>query len=176
MSLASSDLPNEEDFDDEGEDLAPPANRRDVRVRVMQALYAADIGERIGESNIDLLAARIIGESSGSRPDLIDFGRLLLMRTWNNRLDCDALIKVLAENWDFERITPIDKAILRMGIAEMLYFPEIPTRVTINEAIDIAKDFSTDKSGVFINGMLDAAVSQLRKDDKLQKSGRGLME
>lgn len=176
MTLESSDLPNEGDFDDEGEDLGPAANRRDVRVRVMQALYAADISERVGECDIDLLASRIVGESLASRPDLLEFGRLLLMRTWNNRLECDTLINILAENWDFERITPIDKAILRMGIAEMLYFSEIPPRVTINEAIDIAKSFSTDKSGVFINGMLDAAVTRLKKDDKLQKSGRGLME
>ncbi len=62
-----------------------------------------------------------------------------------------------------------------MGITELLYFTDIPTRVTINESIEIAKIFSTDKSGIFINGMLDAAVAQLKEADQLKKSGRGLV-
>lgn len=144
-------------------------------MRVMQALYATEIGDRAGGIDIEVLAANVVYPGLRSRADLLDFARSLLRRAHNNRQECDDLIQKLAENWDFSRIAPVDKAILRMGISELLYFPDIPTRVTINEAIEIAKIFSTDKSGIFINGMLDAAVAQLKESGKLKKTGRGLM-
>ena len=164
------------DWGEEEEILPAAVNRRDARIRVMQALYAGDIGELAGGANMDLLASRMISAYLEQRPDLLEFAVSLLRRAWNNRDACDDLIMKLAENWDFSRITPIDKAVLRMGIAELLYFPDIPTRVTINEAIEIVKMFSTDKSGVFINGMLDAAVDRLKEENRLDKSGRGLLE
>ena len=166
----------ESDWGDDEEQLPVAVNRRDVRMRVMQALYAGDIGELAGGADMDLLAARLVAPYLEGRSDLLEFAHSLLRRAWNNRTECDAVITKLAENWDFSRITPIDKAVLRMGIAELLYFPDIPTRVTINEAIEIAKMFSTDKSGVFINGMLDAAVDRLKGEERLQKTGRGLLE
>jgi N utilization substance protein B len=167
------DIPQDED---EEYDQPPAVNRRDVRIRVMQTLYAGAIGERVGESDIDQLASTLLTPHLAGRKDLLEFAHLLLIRAWNARTECDVLIGRLATNWDVDRIAPIDKAVLRMGIAELLFFTEIPTRVTINEAIDIAKRYSTDKSGVFINGMLDAAVTLLRDEGKLNKSGRGLME
>ncbi|MCB0711099.1 MAG: transcription antitermination factor NusB [Ignavibacteriae bacterium] len=170
------DALSESDWGEEEDQLTVAVNRRDVRMRVMQALYAGDIGEIAGGADMDLLAARLVSAYLEGRADLQEFALSLLRRAWNNRESCDDVITKLAENWDFNRITPIDKAVLRMGIAELLYFPDIPTRVTINEAIEIAKMFSTDKSGVFINGMLDAAVDMLKKADRLQKSGRGLLE
>lgn len=157
-------------------DLPPAVNRRDARVRVMQTLYAAAIGEKVGGENVDQLAASILGAQLKGRSDLLEFAQLLMMRTWNGRDECDVLIEKLATNWDISRITPIDMAVLRMGLGELLFFPDIPTRVTINEAIEIAKTFSTDKSGTFINGMLDGAVTLLREEGRLKKSGRGLIE
>lgn len=174
-----SEQPQDPDIpQDEDEEYDQPAavNRRDARIRVMQTLYAGEIGDRAGGSDIDQLANHLVAKDLAARKDLFEFAHLLLIRAWNARTECDELIGRLATNWDVDRIAPIDKAVLRMGLAELLYFPEIPTRVTINEAIDIAKRYSTDKSGVFINGMLDAAVTLLRKEGKLNKSGRGLME
>ncbi len=162
--------------DDDQYDLPAPVNRRDARIRVMQTLYATAISERVGETNVDELSSNILGVQLSSRPDLLEFAQLLMMRTWNGREECDALIERLATNWDVSRITPIDMAVLRMGLGELLHFPDIPARVTINEAIEIAKRFSTDKSGVFINGMLDAAATLLKKEGRLKKSGRGLIE
>lgn len=164
------------DDDDEDEILPPAVNRRDARMRVMQALYAIEIGDRAGGLDVEVLAARVVYPDLKSRADLLEFAQDLLRRAYNNRQECDRLIEKLAENWDFNRIAPVDKAILRMGITELHYFPDIPTRVTINEAIEIAKIFSTDKSGIFINGMLDAAVALLKEEGKLNKSGRGLVE
>jgi len=74
------------------------------------------------------------------------------------------------------RIALIDKLLLRMGICELLYFPDIPPKVSINESIEIAKDFSTAGSGKFINGILDAILSDEKKSGKLNKTGRGLVE
>ena len=88
----------------------------------------------------------------------------------------DVYIKKYAKNWDLERITLMDRSILRMGIGEMLTFSNIPIKVTINECIDIAKNYSSPKSGKFINGLLDVISLNLHKEGKLIKSGKGLID
>ncbi|MEL6810754.1 MAG: transcription antitermination factor NusB [Bacteroidota bacterium] len=77
-------------------------------------------------------------------------------------------------NWDQERIAEMDMIILKMGIAEFLHFPSIPVKVTINEYLEISKEYSTPKSSLFINGILDKMVKELTASDKLNKIGRGL--
>lgn len=77
-------------------------------------------------------------------------------------------------NWDKDRIAELDMIIIKLGIAEFLYFPSIPVRATINEYLEIAKEYSTPKSSIFINGILDKLVKEYTKDDKLKKMGRGL--
>ena len=78
-------------------------------------------------------------------------------------------------NWDVERIAEIDTIILKMAICEFLKFPSIPVKVTINEYLEIAKEYSTPKSSIFINGILDNLVKEFETDKKLLKTGRGLM-
>ena len=78
-------------------------------------------------------------------------------------------------NWDVERIAEIDTIILKMAICEFLKFPSIPVKVTINEYLEIAKEYSTPKSSIFINGILDNLVKELTLSKKLVKTGRGLM-
>jgi N utilization substance protein B len=78
-------------------------------------------------------------------------------------------------NWDVERIAEIDTIILKMAICELLKFPSIPTKVTINEYLEIAKEYSTPKSSIFINGILDNLVKEFDRDGKLNKAGRGLL-
>jgi N utilization substance protein B len=70
----------------------------------------------------------------------------------------------------------LDKLILRLALCEFLHFPDIPPKVTIDEAIEIAKKYSTEKSGRFVNGILDAVLIDLRKEGRLHKKGRGLSE
>lgn len=77
-------------------------------------------------------------------------------------------------NWDIERIAEMDVILISMGIAEFLEFPSIPVRVSMNEYIEIAKDYSTEKSGYFINGVLDKIQKDFSEAKRLQKSGRGL--
>lgn len=78
-------------------------------------------------------------------------------------------------NWDTERIAEIDTIILKMAICEFLKFPSIPVKVTINEYLEIAKEYSTPKSSIFINGILDNLVKEFTTNNKLNKIGRGLM-
>jgi N utilization substance protein B len=78
-------------------------------------------------------------------------------------------------NWDTERIAELDTIVLKMAICEFLKFPSIPIKVTINEYLEIAKEYSTPKSSIFINGILDNLVKEFQTDKKLNKAGRGLM-
>ena len=78
-------------------------------------------------------------------------------------------------NWDTERIAELDTIILKMAICEFLKFPSIPVKVTINEYLELAKEYSTPKSSIFINGILDNLVKEFQTDNKLNKIGRGLM-
>lgn len=78
-------------------------------------------------------------------------------------------------NWEVERIAELDTIILKMAICEFLKFPSIPVKVTINEYLEIAKEYSTPKSSIFINGILDHLVKEYQNNNKLQKVGRGLL-
>jgi N utilization substance protein B len=99
----------------------------------------------------------------------MEFGKQLL-KTCNEKKDyCLELIKPKLKNWDSERIALLDMIIMRMGICEFLYFETIPAKVTINEYIDLAKDYSTPQSGQFVNGILDNIHKELLASNKLQK-------
>lgn len=106
----------------------------------------------------------------------VEFAHQLLQSALNHEAQFDEIIERLAKNWELERIALIDRQLLRMGLAEILSFADIPPRVTLNEIIELAKSYSTDKSNVFINGILDAAVDELRDAGKVHKEGRGLQE
>lgn len=92
-----------------------------------------------------------------------------------HRNEYDKLIEAFTRNWDVERIAFIDLLILEMAINEAVVFPSIPTSVTINEYLEIAKLYSTEKSSVFINGLLDKIFKHLKEEQKIVKSGRGLI-
>ena len=79
-------------------------------------------------------------------------------------------------NWELDRIAEIDSIILNLGVCELQKFPSIPVKVTINEYLELAKEYSTPKSSIFINGILDALVKEYREENKLNKIGRGLIE
>ncbi|WP_245882096.1 transcription antitermination factor NusB [Taibaiella chishuiensis] len=85
---------------------------------------------------------------------------------------CMELIKPKLKNWDADRVALIDLILLKMGVAELLYFPTIPTKVTINEYIEIAKNYSTPQSGQFVNGVLDNLLKELTAENKIRKIER----
>ncbi len=86
------------------------------------------------------------------------------------------IVQQYTKNWDIERLAIIDTLLMKMAICELLYFPSIPTKVTLNEYIEIAKHYSTQKSKTFINGILDKVLKSLTEEDRIKKVGRGLIE
>jgi transcription antitermination protein NusB len=103
-----------------------------------------------------------------------DFALQLLRKVILNEEKLSSEIEGKTPNWDKERIAEVDLIILKMGIAEFLYFPSIPVRASINEYLEISKEYSTPKSSIFINGILDKLVKEFDTDKKLNKIGRGL--
>lgn len=104
------------------------------------------------------------------------FGEELYDATIKNEEELMSHINPFLEHWEADRIASIDAILLRMALAELLYFPNIPIKVTINEYLDIAKVYSTPKSKDFINGVIDKLMKKLRDEGKIQKLGRGLVE
>jgi N utilization substance protein B len=98
-----------------------------------------------------------------------DFAKSLLDTVLDKKEVCMELIKPKLKNWDAERIAALDLIILQMGVCEFLYFETIPTKVTINEYIDLAKDYSTVQSGQFVNGLLDNIHKELTSENKISK-------
>jgi N utilization substance protein B len=98
------------------------------------------------------------------------FNKTVLMDKEN-----EGLIDALTENWELDRIAKMDIILLKMALTELQVCPSIPTKVTLNEYIEIAKFYSTPKSNIFINGILDKAIERLNKEHKIQKLGRGLV-
>ena len=86
--------------------------------------------------------------------------------TWAHVAECDQLITESTIRWQFSRLSPVDKSILRLGVYQLKYCPEIPAKVVINEAIELAKRYSTDKSGPFVNGVLDAVLKKLKAKEQ----------
>lgn len=93
-----------------------------------------------------------------------------------NHIQNTELINDFTQNWDKERIADIDSLILEMAIAECIYFPTIPTKVTFNEYIELSKFYSTKRSSGFINGILDNIIKRLNSENKIKKIGRGLIQ
>ncbi len=104
-----------------------------------------------------------------------EFFILLFRKAVINREYCLELIKETANNWDVDRIAFMDTLVMQMAITELLEFTTIPTKVTLNEYLDIAKYYSTEKSNSFINGILDRILIKLRNSNKIKKTGRGLI-
>ncbi|MCW3122563.1 MAG: transcription antitermination factor NusB [Flavipsychrobacter sp.] len=101
-----------------------------------------------------------------------EYAQDLLLAVIEKEAYCVELVTPKLVNWDKERVALIDMLLLRMGICELLFFPTIPTKVTINEYIDVAKQYSTPQSGQFVNGVLDNILKDLVKEDKIRKQDR----
>jgi len=104
-----------------------------------------------------------------------DYAKNLFRKTVLNEVELSKQYIDKTPNWDTDRIAEIDTIILKMAICEFLKFPSIPVKVTINEYLEIAKEYSTPKSSIFINGILDNLIKDLKNENKLVKTGRGLL-
>jgi N utilization substance protein B len=105
-----------------------------------------------------------------------EFIKILLRKTISMDKENEQLIDELTENWELDRIAKMDVILMKMAITELQIFSNIPTKVTLNEYIEISKFYSTPKSNGFINGILDKAIDRLKSEKKLTKIGRGLID
>lgn len=104
------------------------------------------------------------------------FVQELFLYTLKNNDEYQKMIAERTKNWESERIALMDTILMKMAICELLNFPSIPVKVTINEYLDLSKDYSTPKSNSFINGILDKILGDLKRTDSIHKTGRGLIE
>ena len=127
----------------------------------------------LNSSNFNTFATASLSEDI---KDDVKFACSLFDCVIDNSTEYDGHISNYAMNWDLERISLMDRIILRMGIGEMINFRNIPVKVSINECIDISKNYSSPKSGKFINGLLDVISLNLLKEKKIIKTGKGLID
>jgi transcription antitermination protein NusB len=146
------------------------SKRRIVREKVLQILYAYELNNE----SLQALSVEILNEINDEADKT--FAKELTRTVLANVEELDKRIIQRVDNWEMNRIALIDKILLRMGICELLYFPDIPPKVSMNESIEIAKDYSTAGSAKFINGILDAVLAEEKKEGKLNKTGRGLVD
>lgn len=145
------------------------SQRRLARERVLQTLYAYEISG----TSPEFLSADILKDIEDAAA--LEFAKKLFRDALENMKYLDSILQNHLEHWDISRVNPIDRSLLRMGVAEILYAQEIPTKVTMNEIIELAKRYSTEESPRFVNGILDASLKQLSDEGKIKKIGRGLI-
>lgn len=110
------------------------------------------------------------------KEDDMKFISTLFRKTIAGDKEYDALIDSKTKNWELERIASMDVLLMKMALAEMMNVSSVPVKVSLNEYIDISKEYSTPNSKTFINGILDKLIADLKRDGKIEKTGRGLME
>jgi N utilization substance protein B len=131
-------------------------HRHKAREVVLRCLYAYDsIGQDLREIEETILTKDKLSA------DAFPFAETLFRKVIANLAELDSLIVAQSQNWKLERLAMVDKNILRMAICELLYFPDIPAEVSIDEGVELAKRYSTAESAGFVNGILDAVYRQL---------------
>ncbi|MEX2657081.1 MAG: transcription antitermination factor NusB [Balneolales bacterium] len=148
------------------------SSRRKVREIVLQAVYAYQLGDHTPEHVLQT----IIHPELQNDPAGLSFAESLFLRSMDHREQAEDLIRKHISNWEIDRLAIVDRIILQIAISELISFDDIPTKVTINEAIEIAKKYSTAQSGRFVNGILDVAMASLFESKLMKKSGRGLID
>ena len=148
-------------------ELNPPENLEDALEQFWQSQRAAAIAEEKGAATwgqpVELPAP------TADEAAMRLFAEPLIRGTLEHRAEADEIISRHAKNWELHRIAAVDRNILRLAIFEMLHRDDIPPVVSINEAVDIAKKFSTEDSGKFVNGILDKVKSELMRPARIVK-------
>jgi N utilization substance protein B len=143
--------------------------RRKAREASLQLLYEMDLSQKGFEEVLSDLRKREsfplcgLEESAETQQEILEFTRQIVDGVFHNVREIDQLIESHSTHWKISRMPSVDRNILRMAVFELLYCPDIPPSVTINEAIEIGKRFGTEESGAFINGVLDHIAKDLKK-------------
>ena len=136
-----------------------PQQKRKARIAALQVIYA----QEFQGSDMDTTFEYMLDPEDTPEDNVIIYSRHLCVLTSQHLDEMDELIRKWSKNWDFKRIAIMDRSILRMSLAEMLFENEVPPKVSITEGVEIAKQFSTSDSSSFINGILDAVYNDLLK-------------
>jgi N utilization substance protein B len=134
--------------------------RRRAREVALQVLFQIDVCHDEVEESIEVYWNNFDAPESAR-----DFSTQLIEGTMAHLDDIDGLIKTCSENWSLDRMSKVDRNILRLAVYELVYCRDVPPRVTLNEAIELGKEYGSENSGSFINGILDALYTKLRRDD-----------
>ena len=127
-------------------------NKRKARVLALQAMYAHDL--RPGDDLLTLF--QDIAGIRKTNQETVTYAEYLLNKASENLDEIDVLLQNHAANWDIKRMAAIDRNILRLAVTELMHMEDIPFKVVIDEAVEIAKKYGTDDSGKFVNGVIDA--------------------
>jgi N utilization substance protein B len=134
------------------------SRRRKAREIALQTLYAEEVSGADWRS-----ALRDSVERRKPSEEVVEYAERLVERVIEERSRLDERLKRCIQNWELERVSVIDRTILRIALAELIYCPEVPTNVIMNEAIEIAKKFSSADAGKFVNGVLDSLAREVRE-------------
>ena len=135
-------------------------SRRRGREFAMQLLYAVEVGKEAFAE-----ALKGLSDDPELPQDAREYGTQLARKVLESQKDLDDRIAAAASNWDLDRIAIVDKLIIRCAVAELMYMRDVPLKVAINEAVDIAKKYSTGDSSRFVNGVLDAIAKTFQNPD-----------
>ena len=154
------------DFDNNNEELVKPHTKRLGRELAMQFLYSCEMQDVVpGATRFDTFFESVCSEYKLKDNRLARKGKEYATSLYNEVTlhsdEIDELISSHCENWDWNRVSGVERNIMRVAIAEMRYFDDVPEIVSIDEAVEIARDFSGDKGGNFINGVLNAIKNTL---------------
>ena len=157
------------DFVDKNEDVVKPHTKRFGRELAMQFLFSCEMQDVTpGASQFDTFFESVSSEYKLRDNRLARKGKEYAVALYNevavHKDEIDGLISSHCENWDWDRVSAVERNIMRVAIAEMLFVPEVPEIVSIDEAVEIARDFSGEKGGNFINGVLNAVKNTIVKE------------
>jgi transcription antitermination protein NusB len=140
--------------------------RTAAREITMQALFQLDVQ---GDHAVEMIKKFII---TSSNDDLVrDLARQWTLDTWKNKELCDSIITSAAIKWQMSRLSPVDRSILRLSTYQINFCPDIPAKVVINEAIELAKKYSSEQAPGFVNGVLDAIMKRFEEQNQNGQGG-----
>jgi N utilization substance protein B len=147
------------------------SKRRYARERAMQALYAQALAGGDPAHTIKTVITPRLHDDKAT----FEFAVNLFQKSVDYEQEATEIIEKHTQNWELGRIAVIDRILIQMAIVEFLFVDDVPPKVTMNELIEIAKRYSTDRSAPFVNGILDAILESLKSEGRIVKTGRGLI-
>jgi N utilization substance protein B len=143
------------------------ASRSRAREAALQMLYQIEVGQLTVPEASRLHGVVGAPDVAGLVPEAEEYAKILVQGVWDDRVALDERIGEAARNWRVERMTVLDRTVLRLAVHELVGHPETPPKVVIDEAIDLARSYSGDEAAKFVNGVLDGVFRKLKEEGKV---------